>query len=354
MCVHTRKLVAKRFPADKSFEEETQWGCDALAHVFPKYKENPAYGTTSLCDISQCLAVLGDEQVFTKLLEDWDRNYFAPCYAKYDGKNKVSTIILYFLVSECGFKNIPGIVFYAGTGDAFLPVVWEGAAFKDGLSAVHGEYTHMLQWCVIGWANKMGRIKLSKPVVAAYKSLVDPLAMASQGEYFTEFVKKNNPNGATKKVSMWELVCDCFVPRSGQDDENVENNLFSRSFRSPAHLTEYLLRNQQKLQIGICHQDRYASAKRLEYLNVLTGTGSVQDIGATTQQRQGAKGKQIDAKGQVAFIPGTLVRDGQGRIMTAKGAAGELIGRPAEVCGARLEAIKKAIDKKRAESTAKK
>lgn len=354
MCVRTRKLVTKGFPADKSFEEKTQWACDALTHVFPKYKENPAYGTTSLCDISQCLAVLGDEQLFTQLLEQWDRLYFAPCYDKYDGKNKVSTIILYFLVSECGFKNIPGIVFYAGTGDAFLPVVWEGAAFKDGLSAVHGEYTHMLQWCVIGWANKIGRIKLSKAVVAAYKSLVDPHAMASQGEYFTEFVKKSSANGPTKKVSMWELVCDCFVPRSGQDEENVENNLFSRSFRSPAHLTDYLLRNQQKLQIGICHQDRYASPKRPEYLNVLTRTGSVEDIGGTTQTRQSAKGKQIDPKGQVAFKPGTLVRDGEGRIMTAKDAAGELIGRPAEVCGARLDAIKRAIEKKRADSTAKK
>jgi hypothetical protein len=320
MCVIARQQKAaepkiKTFPKEESPTAQADWACRALRFLFPSYDER-VVNNASICDISQCLAVLGDNARFETLFREFDDKFFAPCHDTFtssNDKNKVSSIILCFLVEQCGFRNVPGITFFGGTGNAFIPVVQAGMAFKDGLSVVHGEYTHMLQWCVIGWAQKTEAIKLSCPVVDIYRSLVGSSAF-SKRKLAREFAKKNSDANDTKEVSMWEVVCDCFVPTVHQPLENVLDNLFSPTYRSPAYLTKSLLGEAlQWTRVGECMRGRYD--RRPAYQPALKG-GRVQDITDRTLAKAVDTNRTIDKDGQVAYIPGLVGRDKQGNFLT--------------------------------------
>lgn len=284
-----RKLNSTVFPQYEEFDAQAAWACHALHKAFPDYALKNARGA-SLCDMGKCLALLGNKDLFSELFAEFDREFFKPCYEQFgaNDKNKVTSILLYFLVNECGFKNVPDIVFY-GKGDAFIPVVAQGMAFKDGLSAVHGEYAHTIQWCIIGWAKMKGRIELDAKVVEVYQSLVSQYI--SKDEYVEEFAR-------TKHITLWDLVCDCLNPRSGEK-EDVLKTLFSESFRSPAFLTAEMLNGNLKYcKMSQCLIARYQA--RVSHLPVLKGQ-KAEDIKDYTKGKQAGKNKTIDEQAMVAY-----------------------------------------------------
>ena len=306
MCEATTQTLArwrKTGPSPKSFPEDTkekqqQWICNMLHYVFPDYNEK-AQGAVSLCDVSQCIWVLADRGIFTKVFLDWDEKYFGPCLeafgdiydnASVNGQNMMSSILLHFMVKECEFAPVPEIVFYGGTGDAFIPIVQNGMIFKDGLSAIHGEYAHTLQWAILGWANRRGYINLTNSVVNIYKASVDT-RRSSKEKYKQEF-------GDNKKILIWDVLCDTFDVR-GKEHEDYQHNIFSESFRSPAYLTKVLMsQDLQYTACGLLMQHRHARKHLFAYRDQDAG---LKDMQAYSKHLAQTRLKDTDDKGQVAY-----------------------------------------------------
>ncbi len=294
-----KKLSSTAFPDHLEIGGQASWACHALHQVFQDYALKNTTGA-SLCDIGACLAVLGNVETFKELFREFDQQYFAPCFAAFTQveKNKVTSLLLYYLHNECGFKNVPEIVFF-GKGDGFIPVVAEGMIFKDGLSAVHGEYAHALQWCVIGWAVKKGVIELSCPVVEVYKSLVSTHAQ-SHDNLVGEF-------GETKKHFLWDMVCDGLAKHGSHKspDENILSNIYSESFRSPAYLTNEMLRSSlSATTLGQLLQARYQKDSRADFHGAVFKGEKAKETGPYTRQRQAThNNRAVDEVGQIAYPP---------------------------------------------------
>lgn len=281
------------FPNGSDAAQQT-WACHLLRHTFPTYNEK-LQNAVSLCDVSKCLWVLGNKGVFQELFWDWDQGYFKPCLDTLlaaPSNNKMSSILLHFMVTECGFSAVPEIVFYGGTGDAFIPIVQGGMVFKDGLSAVHGEYSHTLQWCMIGWAVRRGKIALSRPLVDIYKSLVDT-RNPSKTELAQEF-------GIKKPALFWDLVCDCFAPEKGEY-ENCTTNVFSESFRAPAYLTREMLSGS--LQGAACSDLLKGRHERKNLFINAQGNDGTKDMQDYSKALAGTRGKTTDDVGQIGYNP---------------------------------------------------
>jgi len=307
------------FPGDKTLEEQISWAEAALTRHVPSYK--PSVDRAPLKSIAQCFAVLGNTKLFISCLRDFDRGYFQPCFEKFGNgdKNKMTALLLYFLVNECNFSAADGIVFFGKSND-FIKVVRASCMFKDGLSSVHGEYAHALQWCVIGWACRSGRITLKADQVGlVYSSLVAEQAKSNL-KVIGEFGDPKEP------TYLWDIVCDCFAQRSGHasKQEDVLGNLNSDSFRSPAFLTAKMLEPYGELSdLAICKhlQGRY-ERKRF---------ADLKDEGLATHTLRAQRGKAdkyVDEASKTAFPkefgPARLKRD-QAPVLTLHNVKREMI-----------------------------
>ena len=178
----------------------------------------------------------------------------------------------------------------------FAPIVAQGMVFKDGLSSVHGEYSHTLQWAIIGWAVATNRIQLSRPVVDVYRALVNTQYL-SANDLEKEFEQK-------EKAILWEVVCDCFEPKyRPREREHCRENIFSDSHRSPAYLTRVMLTGElSSTSCGALLHNRHT--RKAFHI-----AGSDDDIEADTQtiarQTASDRGKMLDDEGggQVAYRP---------------------------------------------------
>lgn len=309
-------------PQEMTAEERANWYCRLLHHLFPKYTSKGKAHVANFCDIAQYTAVLGDRALFEKLFRDWDEHYFSPCYKAFRADstaatttttapahdNKMSSILLHFLVRECGFLKVPGITFFGGDGDAFIPTVRNGMIFKDGLSNVHGEYSHAIQWCIIGWARKTGIITLNSvdSVVKVYQSLVSGNYM-SEKKIFREF-------DPIREVAIWDIVCDTINPNSSEQLELTGKNIYSISYRSPAYLTQKMLRYSSinECCVSSVLSDRYAHEKRNWFdkeKQVIFASPNKEGVNQVTLQKIESKNgnrekkKTIDKVGKVAYFP---------------------------------------------------
>lgn len=111
--------------------------------------------------------------------------------------------------------------------------------WKDpGASAVHGEYTHRLQWWIVCCENeKMGPYHLRKPPAKRFAQLAK-----YKTEFWKDAIVANNgglvPAQFMLERTMWDFIFDCIPTKSR--DFNVETTITSDSFRSPQYMNMYL------------------------------------------------------------------------------------------------------------------
>ncbi len=151
------------------------------------------------------------------------------------GNSKVSiSRLLRRMMRKFEFSDVPGVYMVGDAGDAFARVVRNKILFVDGISWVHGEFTHTIQWLYVCYAKEGGEIVTTEKVADLYSKSVD---------YLSPYTFKAEQGGKAieRNATVWDFCVDCFLPLGVSFEPNLVENRFSRSGRSPAWVQKELL-----------------------------------------------------------------------------------------------------------------
>lgn len=197
-----------------------------------KYLDELAKITAFLSDTSVCRTAL------QKVDEELCKIYVSQQagIAKGVPRKKLSECILQ-LAARGGFTQMQGVVLTGDAGTAFGLITGSKIMFKDGLSSIHGEFTHSLQWlAVIECAGMLGIPVGNVADIYAYCGTTSMI----KNFYLTGEKPggKGEDKNRFKKSGLFDFVCDAFLFNEGDQDQTfLLHNLFSKSARSPAFIS---------------------------------------------------------------------------------------------------------------------
>jgi hypothetical protein len=233
-------------PAKKAdvheFDEQVVAGRDAKARVDACRRAlrilftKPALPAALLEDYAAIAAFLMGPDIAYELFDlDTIVNPAATAVAAAGGANTSVSKVLRQLLVPAGFANIGGVYFVGDAGAAFARVVTGKMLFVDGLSFVHGEFSHSIQWLLIHHAHSKGTLELTTPVADLYRHSVEYVSVY-------ELAAEKGGGVIPKQIAVWDFCVDCFVPRSGEQQCNLLKSVFSDTARSPAWIQRQLTR----------------------------------------------------------------------------------------------------------------
>jgi len=199
-----------------------------------------------------------------------------------------------------GFKNYDTIL----VGDAAKLVqrlVREGATWKDSISFDHGEYTHRLQWLVIGHIMEANGWKRSD-LLLLYK---DSMTHEAEKDWYPPKGKEIPNSTKPMPCYLWDFLVDCFekIPAVSPEDLLL-HTIRSDSFRSPRNVVKYIMAHQGDYPVLFAY---LTSSKAKTELIVRSETRNVvvQKQGEMKTIMVGTEKKQIPIKKDV-YAPKTV------------------------------------------------
>lgn len=239
-------------------------------------------------ETAKITAFLSDTICCSKYLEQVDRAlgmlYISRqvSEAKNSPRRKLSASIL-ILAEQGGFSQMKDVVLTGDAGLAFARITGNKILFKDGLSKVHGEFTHSLQWLAV--------IKAAGELQIPIGSIADIYAQAGTTSTIKKYVLTGEKAGGKgkrfEKAGLFDFVCDAFLFQDGDDDQTfLLHNLFSKSARSPAFISKLIEGKNLPFLYSYYYGDlgKYTDKKRnnlQEYREkkVVTKGAAIQQIG---------------------------------------------------------------------------
>jgi hypothetical protein len=241
---------------------------EALIHLFPAFAKE--HERTYLEDYARIVRYLMDRKRFCSipLLEAACKTAGKELMTEYTAAGRTKTPkdvsvskLLRKVMSRLGFSDVAGVYFVGDAGDAFGRAVGNKMLFVDGISFVHGEFTHTIQWLYVHYhfaslkeAGASPEMLLTTPVADLYQRSItyrsDALQAAEAG---------GNP--VSKTATVWDFCVDCFKNVKGGVNNacDLVATRFSDGFRSPANLQEALLTGELRATVlGELLTARYA------------------------------------------------------------------------------------------------
>lgn len=223
-----KKEVLAQFDEDKvvsqSLDARTAICQKALQSLFPKLEG------TLLQDYARISAFLMRPGTILLELDD----FVQPAVDKIAAAHTNVSVskVLRELLTPCGFAPMGGVYFVGDAGSCFDRVVEGKMLFVDGLSFVHGEFSHSIQWLILLYATNAGKLVITTNLSDLYQNSV---RWKSEAKLEAEQGGQSKP----KNPTVWDFCVDCFVPRNGQHC-NLLTSLFSDSARAPAWVQKQL------------------------------------------------------------------------------------------------------------------